>query len=440
MSVNPLTKRNRLRRREALPLIGALFTAKRGDGKAAAPQLLEEWLHATPTERKQGLQASLDRIQQLDGSIHAWVQVMPQPQIADGPLAGIPFAAKDIMETRVLVTEYGSPIYKGRHGTEDAAMIRRLESLGAILMGKTHTTQFAYRTPGPTHNPRNLEHTPGGSSSGSAAAVAAGMVPFALGTQTAGSVLRPASYCGITGFKPTFGTLSLVGVLPFAHSLDTLGLFTNTPAGMLKLWEALGQSTGRDEEFALGVPEGFPERWPEVEPAMAKAFPDAIARLRKRGWKLQPAPLKPLLDRLVDESHLVMFYEGAQFHADRYKQYGDRLEDMAQLVREGSKISDQRYRDALSFIAKSKDEIAAQHRKTPIILVPAATGPAPLGLKSTGNPAMNAPWTALGTPAITIPMPVGSALPLGLQLTGAPGQDARVARAAVRIAAALADV
>jgi Asp-tRNA(Asn)/Glu-tRNA(Gln) amidotransferase A subunit family amidase len=440
MSVNPLTKRNRLRRREAFPLIGALFTANRGEGKAAAPQLLEEWLHATPAERKQGLQASLERIRQLDGSIHAWVQVMPQPQIADGPLAGIPFAAKDIMETRALVTEYGSPIYKGRHGTEDAAIIRRLESLGAILMGKTHTTQFAYRTPGPTHNPRNLEHTPGGSSSGSAAAVAAGMVPFALGTQTAGSILRPASYCGITGFKPTFGTLPLVGVLPFAHSLDTLGLFTNTPAGMLNLWEALGQSTGRDEELTLGIPEGFPERWPEVEPAMAKAFGDATARLRKRGWKLQPAALKPLLDRLVDESHLVMFYEGARFHADRYKQYGDRLEDMAQLVRDGSKISDQRYRDALSFIAKSKEEVAAQHRKTPIILVPAATGPAPQGLKSTGNPAMNAPWTALGTPAITIPMPVGNALPLGLQLTGAPGQDARVVRAAVRIAASLADV
>ena len=440
MAVNPLTKRTRLRRREALPLIGALFTAKRSEGKAAAPQLLEEWLHATPAERKQGLTASLERIRQLDGSIHAWVQVSPQPQVADGPLSGIPFAAKDIMETRNLVTEYGSPIYKGRHGTEDAAMIRRLESLGAILMGKTHTTQFAYRTPGPTHNPRNLEHTPGGSSSGSAAAVAAGMVPFALGTQTAGSVLRPASYCGITGFKPTFGTLSLVGVLPFAHSLDTLGLFTNTPAGMLKLWEALGQSTGRDEELTLGVPEAFPERWPEVEPAMAKSFSDAIARLRKRGWKLQPVPLKPLLDRLVDESHVVMFYEGARFHADRYKQYGDRLEDMAQLVREGSQISDQRYRDALSVIAKGKEEIAAQHRKTPIILVPAATGPAPRGLTSTGNPALNAPWTALGTPAITIPMPVGSALPLGLQLTGAPGQDARVVRTAVRVAASLADV
>jgi len=436
MPLNPFLKSIRLRRREALPLIGALFAAGRGRGMAPTPQLFEEWLRASPQQRKQGLTASLERIRQLDGAIHAWVQVLPQPQIADGPLAGIPFAAKDIMETRALVTEYGSPIYKGRHGTEDAKFIRRLESLGAILMGKTRTTQFAYRTPGPTHNPRNLEHTPGGSSSGSAAAVAAGMVPFALGTQTAGSILRPASYCGITGFKPTFGTLPLEGVLPFAHSLDTLGLFTNTPDGMLKLWEALGQSTARDEELTVGVPEAFPERWPEVEPAMAKAFEDAVARLRKSGWKLQSVALKPLLDRLVEESRVVMFYEGARFHAERYKQYGDRMEDMAQLVREGSQISDQRYRDALAFIAKGKDEIGAQHRKTPIILVPSATGPAPRGLTNTGNPAMNAPWTALGTPAITIPMPVGNALPLGLQLTGAPGQDARVLPTAVRIAAA----
>ena len=425
---------NRLRRREALPLIGALFAAKRGRGMAATPQLLEDWLHATPAGRKQALAASLERIRQLDDSIHAWVQVLPQPQIAEGPLAGIPFGAKDIMETRALVTEYGSPIYKGRHGTEDAAMIRRLESLGAILMGKTHTAQFAHRTPAPTRNPRNLEHTPGGSSSGSAAAVAAGMVPFALGTQTAGSILRPASYCGITGFKPTFGTLPLEGVLPFAHSLDTLGLFTNTPAGMLALWEALGQPAGRDEEITLGVPEPLPERWPDVEPAMAKAFGDAIALLRKRGWKLQPAPLKPLLDRLIEETRVVMYYEGARFHEERYKQYGDRLEAMAELVREGLQISDQRYGDALTFIAKSKEEIAAQYRSTPIILVPAATGPAPKGLAFTGNSAMDAPWTALGTPAISIPMPVGNGLPLGLQLTGAQGQDARVLRTAMRIA------
>jgi Asp-tRNA(Asn)/Glu-tRNA(Gln) amidotransferase A subunit family amidase len=256
------------------------------------------------------------------------------------------------------------------------------------------------------------------------------MVPFATGTQTAGSILRPASYCGITGFKPTFGTLPLAGVLPFAHSLDTLGLLTNTPRGMLALWGALGQPTGRDEEITLGVPEPLLD----VEPAMAKAFNAAVAVLRKRGWKIQPAPLKPLLDPLIEESRAVMYYEGARFHQERYKQYGDRLEAVAELVRAGLQISDQRYRDALAFIAKGKEKLTEQYQKTPIILVPAATGPAPLGLAFTGNSAMNAPWTALGTPAISIPMPVGNGLPLGLQLTGAPGQDARVLRTAVRIA------
>src|SRR5207248_4206762 len=134
-----------------------------------------------------------------------------------------PFGAKDIIETKGLATEYGSPIYKGRIGTEDAAIVRELRNRGAVLMGKTQSTAFAYRTPAPTRNPRNLEHTPGGSSSGSAAAVAAGMVPFALGTQTLGSVLRPASYCGITGFKPSFGFFPTDGVMPFAKSLDTIG-------------------------------------------------------------------------------------------------------------------------------------------------------------------------------------------------------------------------
>ena len=160
---------NPLCRRDVLSLMGAILAVKRGKGMAANPERFEDWLRATPAERKQALAASLERIQRLDGSIHAWVEVLPQPQTADGPLAGIPFGAKDIMETRALVTEYGSPIYKGRHGTEDAAIIRRLESLGAILVGKTHTAQFAHRTPAPTRNPRNLEHTPGGSSSGSAA-------------------------------------------------------------------------------------------------------------------------------------------------------------------------------------------------------------------------------------------------------------------------------
>ena len=189
------------------------------------------------------MQSCLERIRALDPSIHAWVQVAPQDPTGDGPLAGIPFGAKDIIETRGLATQYGSPIYEGRIGVSDAAIIAELRTRGAILMGKTHTTAFAYRTPAPTRNPHNLQHTPGGSSSGSAAAVAAGMVPLALGTQTQGSVLRPASFCGIAGFKPTYGLVSMEGVLPFAKTLDTLGFFTATAADMLALWNALGYET-----------------------------------------------------------------------------------------------------------------------------------------------------------------------------------------------------
>src|SRR6202165_320021 len=173
-----------------------------------------------PRNRPRGLAACLERIRIMDPSIHAWVQVLPQKPTGTGDLSEIPFGVKDIIETQGLATEYGSPVYKGRVGNADAAIVREMRGRGGILLGKTHTTAFAYRTPGPTRNPRNLEHTPGGSSSGSAAAVAAGMVPLALGTQTQGSVLRPASFCGVTGFKPSYGLLPMEGVLPLAKSLE----------------------------------------------------------------------------------------------------------------------------------------------------------------------------------------------------------------------------
>jgi Asp-tRNA(Asn)/Glu-tRNA(Gln) amidotransferase A subunit family amidase len=182
---------------------------------------------------------------------------------------------KDIVETRVLATEYGSPLYKGRVGMTDAAIVREIRGRGAILLGKTVTTAFAHRTPGATRNPRNLEHTPGGSSSGSAAAVAAGMVPFTIGEQTRGSMIRPASYCGITGFKPTFDLLPMEGVLTMSKSLDTLGLFTHTPADMIELWKALGHSVGRAEELTFGAPDPIPE----CEPEMMNAFRQALSIL-----------------------------------------------------------------------------------------------------------------------------------------------------------------
>src|SRR6266849_573481 len=214
-----------------------------------------QWLKASRKARELALQPCLDRIRDMDPSIHAWVQVLPQRPTGNGKLAEIPFGAKDIMETKGLSTEYGSPIYKGRIGTTDATIVRDLRQRGAILLGKTQCTAFAYRTPAPTRNPHDLEHTPGGSSSGSAAAVAAGMVPFALGTQTRGSILRPASFCGVTGFKASYGLLPMEGVLPLAKSLDTLGFFTHTPADMLALWESLGHSAGPTEDFALGAPQ-----------------------------------------------------------------------------------------------------------------------------------------------------------------------------------------
>lgn len=404
---------------------------------AQSPRLetFTQWLAASRRMRDAALQSCIDRIRSLDGEIQAWVQLLPQKASGNGVLGGIPFGVKDIIETRGLATEYGSPIYKGRIGTADAAIVRELRQRGGVLLGKTHTTAFAYRTPGPTRNPRDLAHTPGGSSSGSAAAVAAGMVPFALGTQTRGSVLRPASYCGVTGFKPSYGVLPMEGVLPFAKSLDTLGLFTQTPADMLRLWASLGYSEGRPEDLALGVSD--PPL--EVEPAMGAAFQTALSRLRNAGAIVRPVDIADMLNKLNDASNTVMFYEGARFHEERFNEYGSRLADMALLVRDGLKMSVDRYDDARRVIAESKARMTEIFKATPLILVPAATGPAPLGLASTGDPRMNAPWTALGTPAISIPMPVSNGLPLGLQLAANHGEDARVLHTAVRLAGFLSN-
>ena len=402
-------------------------------GSAAAvdsPRLetFSDWLQADRETRKRGLEQCMQRIRELDPSIHAWVQVKPERPTGDGALSEIPFGVKDIVETQGMATEYGSPLYKGRVGTKDAAIIRMMRGRGAVLLGKTVTTAFAYRTPGPTRNPRNLEHTPGGSSSGSAAAVAAGMVPFAIGEQTRGSMIRPASYCGITGFKPTHDLLPMEGVLPLAKSQDTLGLYTNTPVDMLALWKALGFPAGGDEQFAFGVPEPIPD----CEPEMAHAFGQCMMLLRRAGVKLQTIDIKALLKKIETANDLITFYEGARVHEARLKEFGDRLDQpIAALVRDGLKIPKEKYDQAMQTVADGKARMAEFFKSTPVILTPAATGPAPLGLSTTGDPAMNAPWTALGTPAITIPMPIAGGLPLGLQMTADVKQDSRVLHAAI---------
>ena len=312
--------------------------------------------------------------------------------------------------------------------------------MGQFSLGKTHTTAFAYRTPAPTRNPRNLEHTPGGSSSGSAAAVAAGMVPFALGSQTRGSILRPASYCGVTGFKPTYGLVSIDGVLPYAKSLDTVGFFTHTPADMLALWEAMGHSSGLPAVAPVGAEAGsdaplsvgVPNPMPDVDAEMATAVQNAIDRLGRAGIRTQSIDIADLLKTLDAATNDIAFYEGARFHEQRWKEHGARLLELADLVEKGLKMPAERYEQARRQVREGQLRMSELYRTTPVILVPAATGAAPQGLSYTGDPRINAPWTGLGTPAVSIPMPV-TGLPLGLQVTANRGEDARVLRAAVRL-------
>jgi Asp-tRNA(Asn)/Glu-tRNA(Gln) amidotransferase A subunit family amidase len=387
-----------------------------------------DWIAADRAARKRGLQQCLDRIRELEPSIHAWVVVQPERPTSDGPLSEIPFGVKDIVETKGMATEYGSPLYKGRLGAEDAAIIRDLRGRGAILLGKTVTTAFAYRTPGPTRNPRNLDHTPGGSSSGSAAAVAAGMAPFTVGEQTRGSMIRPASFCGVTGFKPTYDLLPTEGMLPFAKSLDTLGLYTHTPADMIALWKAMGKPVAAAEQFPFAAPEPIPE----CDPEMANAFRQSIALLRRSGINIKSIDIAGDLKKLVEAGDVLETYEGGHFHEARLKEFGDRLDqNIANLVRNGLKIPAERYDEAKRTVAEGRTRFAEIFKSTPVILTPAAVGPAPLGLSTTGDPRMNAPWTALGTPAVSIPMPVAGGLPLGLQLTADLNQDARILPAAL---------
>jgi len=299
-----------------------------------------------------------------------------------------------------------------------------LRRAGAIVLGKTHTTAFAYYDPGPTRNPHNLAHTPGGSSSGSAAAVAAGMIPFALGSQTQGSVLRPASFCGIVGLKPTFGRLPLQGVLPFAASLDHAGLFTRTVEDMIFLWKALGNDVAeRLPQTRLAFVPWPPDGGLEAE--MSEAMNECRERLRAGGAKVTEVILPQSFIALSQATRTVMKYEGARFHAERFREHGERIgAALAALVQEGLSIPEEDYRRALQVMESCRREMTGLSSEHTIWLTPAALGAAPEGLASTGDPRCNLPFTALGVPALTLPFARSKkGLPLGLQLTAPAGRD-----------------
>ena len=374
------------------------------------------------------------RIAAGDPDVQAWVEVSPQDPLADGLLDGIPFGVKDIFETRGLATEFGSALYAGRKGVVDAPVVSALRRTGAVLLGKTRTTAFASFDPAATRNPRFPGHTPGGSSSGSAAAVAAGMVPFALGTQTLGSVLRPASFCGICGFKPSFGLLPFEGALPFAPSLDTVGLFTATAADMAELWSRGfgGRFLADLHRAALLCGEGMR---PPVEDPMRHALTAAVERLRAGGVSIDEIPAPQGWDRLQTAAQTINRYEGARSHRARFEEFGDRIgRKLATLVRDGLRLTPSEYEDARAHVEQMKLAVNSIFWDYPAILTPAAAGRAPAGLDSTGDPSHNAPWTALGVPAISVPLPVDGG-PLGVQMTAAWGRD----DALVAVAAQLED-
>ena len=342
------------------------------------------------------------------------------------PLHGVTYGVKDIFDTVGLPTEWGSATQQGRVPDRDSELVSVFDSLGCVLAGKTHTTAYAYYDTGPTRNPHSEEHTPGGSSSGSAAAVAAGMVPLAIGSQTQGSVLRPASFCGVVGFKPSFGALPLGGVMRFAPTLDHAGLFAGSAADMEFACGALG----------IGVEQAGPDSlsiidWPpvgQVDPGMALCFRAAIQTLAAGGTRIQRVPRPAFLDVLPTALRTVMAHEAAREHGDRYRAHGQAMgAKLADLLEEGLQIGREAYSDARQTLDSARNAYQQWARRHPVVATPAALGPAPRGLESSGDPRCNAPFTALGAPAISLPMPTTpEQLPMGMQLTAARGHDGLV--------------
>jgi amidase len=404
----------------------------------------------------------LARIKAREQDIHAWATVdaefaLRQAQALDrsptrGPLHGVPIGVKDIIDTADLPTEMGSPIYRGHRPTADAACVALVRAAGAVILGKTITCEFAGMTPNITTNPHNTAHTPGGSSSGSGAAVADCMVPAAFGTQTGGSVLRPAAYCGVFGFKPTFGAFNRRGVYPAAESLDTIGLIARSIddiellSTVLELRPAptLPSPTQRVEDareraYAGGGKKGGaldrPPRiglcrtpiWDKAQPETVAAIEDAAARLAKAGAELREVVLPFEFTGLRNAAReTVNNYERAAAMAWEWNAHRDRIsERLRKRIEIGRAMPHGEYLAALQLGENCRSQLPHVFQDIDVLLTPTANGEPPRGLDETGDPGFQAIWTILQTPALTLPTHRGpNGLPVGIQLV-APRYDDR---------------
>lgn len=363
------------------------------------------------------------RFARLRGEAEALVAAYPD--IVNRPsLYGMLVGVKDIFHVDGFVTQAGSRLPAQELQGSEAASVTRLKNAGALITGKTVTTEFAYFTPGPTRNPHNPEHTPGGSSSGSAAAVAAGLCGLALGTQTIGSIIRPASFCGVVGLKPTYDRISGAGVIPLSPSLDHVGFFTPNVETAIRvapvLYEAWDQPTLPLKKPRLGIPEG-----PYLQSASAESrahFENLCRLLQAAGYELQQVEVMPDFAEIRARHDVIMSAEAARVHADWFEKYEHLYSaKFADLIRRGQQIPDDRLQQALT----ARDGFRAEVRRIildhniDLWISPATIGPAPKGLESTGDPVMNLPWTQAGLPSINLPAGKSrDGLPLGLQIVG----------------------
>jgi Asp-tRNA(Asn)/Glu-tRNA(Gln) amidotransferase A subunit family amidase len=380
--------------------------------------------------------ACLERIAERDEQLRAWAFVerdyaLAQARALDrgarrGLLHGIPFGVKDVIDTAELPTEYNSPIYRGHRPTADASCVMALKLAGGVILGKTATTEFANNHPAPTRNPHNFAHTPGGSSSGSAAAVADFMVPAALGTQTGGSVIRPAAYCGVAAVKPSFGAVNRAGLKMLAESLDTIGVFARSAEDLGLVLEALCgfEGTGAtDERPRVGICQT--PRWDYADAATQANLEAAARQLTQAGARVKPCDLPQGAAELFDRHKVIMGYESARALAWEYATHREKISaTLKARLDEGWKVTRAAYDEMRESARRCRAGFADLMRDLDFVLTPSAPGEAPAGLASTGDPVFNRAWTLLGVPCVTLPFGRGpTGLPLGVQLVGSFGAD-----------------
>lgn len=392
------------------------------------------------------VRASLERIAAREDEVRAWAYLDPEGALARaqaldaasarGPLHGLPVGIKDIMDTADMPTAYGSPIYADHRPPADAACVALLRAAGAIVVGKTVTTEFATTHPGKTRNPHAPSRTPGGSSSGSAAAVAAGMVPVALGTQTMGSVIRPAAYCGVVGFKPSFGLINRAGIKAQAESIDGVGVFGTTVGGVAPVAAVLAGARPDAFDRALDRPPRIvlyrgPD-WSRVESAADEALGAAANRLGRAGARVREIGDVEILRAALDAHLKIVVYELARAYAYEWNAHrGELSSTFAGLVEAGIACTFEDYLSAHAIAAAARAWIGETFGEADVWLTASAPGEAPEGLESTGDPVLNRLWSLLHLPLMTLPAGRGpNGLPLGVQLIGPYHRDAAFVAAA----------